>query len=138
MHFQISEYLSQLCPQQDQHCTGDLVVPLDSHCIINLNYNLRDCTYSKTDLTTWYKQHLDKIEDTEGTRCSEPKLLAGFSWPPSHSPVGRTHQGSLQFPWLFYPVVPSSFGVLTISSKITRNCKSGMGTEKISTATVLS
>uniref|UniRef100_A0A8C9NBQ6 CD180 molecule n=1 Tax=Serinus canaria TaxID=9135 RepID=A0A8C9NBQ6_SERCA len=94
---------------------GVQLVPRDGRFIINLSYNLLDCSCSKIDLITYYKQHLDTAEDPEGTRCSEPKLLAGFSWPPSHAPVGRIRQESLQLSWLFYPVVPSSFGVFTIS-----------------------
>ncbi|NXT84400.1 CD180 protein, partial [Zapornia atra] len=50
---------------------------LAGHCVINLSYNPLDCTCSNIGLITWYKQNLDKIEDPEGTRCSEPKLLAG-------------------------------------------------------------
>lgn len=113
-------------------------MPPDGQCIINLRYSLLDCTCSNIGLITWSKQNLDKIEDPEGTRCSEPKLLAGFSWPRSHSPMGWTHKESLPLSWLVYPVVPSSFGVLAISSKITNDYKSRMGTQKIPTATVLS
>lgn len=117
---------------------GGQPAPLDDHCITNFSYNLLDCTCSKISLITWYKQHLDNTEDLEGTRCSEPKLLAGFSWPPFQSPMGRTHQELLPLSWLFYPVVPSSFGMLIVSSKITSNSKSRMGTQKIFTTTALS
>ncbi|XP_076218984.1 CD180 antigen [Aptenodytes patagonicus] len=55
----------------------DNLASLAGHCIINLSYNPLDCTCSNIGLITWYKQNLDKIEDPEGTRCSEPKLLAG-------------------------------------------------------------
>ncbi|NWX48564.1 CD180 protein, partial [Steatornis caripensis] len=55
----------------------DKLVSLAGHCVINLSYNPLDCTCSNVGLITWYKQNLDKIEDPEGTRCSEPKLLAG-------------------------------------------------------------
>ncbi|NXG66742.1 CD180 protein, partial [Hemiprocne comata] len=55
----------------------DKLVSLAGHCIINLSYNPLDCTCSNIGLITWYKQNLDKIEDPEGTRCSEPKSLAG-------------------------------------------------------------
>ncbi|NXJ01041.1 CD180 protein, partial [Psophia crepitans] len=55
----------------------DKLASLVGHCVINLSYNPLDCTCSNIDLITWYKQNLDKIEDPEGTTCSEPKLLAG-------------------------------------------------------------
>ncbi|KAM6104787.1 LOW QUALITY PROTEIN: CD180 antigen [Pterocles gutturalis] len=55
----------------------DKLASLAGHCVINLSYNPLECTCSNTGLITWYKQNLDKIEDPEGTRCSEPKLLAG-------------------------------------------------------------
>ncbi|KAF1475043.1 hypothetical protein FQV18_0001767, partial [Eudyptula minor novaehollandiae] len=55
----------------------DKLASLAGHCVINLSYNPLDCTCSNIGLITWYKQNLDKIEDPEGTRCSEPKLLAG-------------------------------------------------------------
>ncbi|KFQ80922.1 CD180 antigen, partial [Phaethon lepturus] len=55
----------------------DKLVSLAGHCIINLSYNPLDCTCSNIGLITWYKQNLDKIEDPEGTTCSEPKQLAG-------------------------------------------------------------
>ncbi|XP_065513715.1 CD180 antigen [Caloenas nicobarica] len=55
----------------------DQLASLSGHCVINLSYNPLDCTCSNIGLITWYKQNLDKIEDPEGTRCSEPKLLAG-------------------------------------------------------------
>ncbi|XP_009882532.1 PREDICTED: CD180 antigen [Charadrius vociferus] len=55
----------------------DKLESLAGHCVINLSYNPLDCTCSNIGLITWYKQNLDKIEDPEGTRCSEPKLLAG-------------------------------------------------------------
>ncbi|NWX74889.1 CD180 protein, partial [Alca torda] len=56
---------------------GDKLASLGGHCVINLSYNPLDCTCSSIGLITWYKQNLDKTEDPEGTRCSEPKLLAG-------------------------------------------------------------
>ncbi|NXN47922.1 CD180 protein, partial [Rhinoptilus africanus] len=56
---------------------GDKLASLAGCCIINLSYNPLDCTCSNIGLITWYKQNLDKIEDPEGTMCSEPKLLAG-------------------------------------------------------------
>ncbi|NXG93966.1 CD180 protein, partial [Stercorarius parasiticus] len=56
---------------------GDKLASLAGHCVINLSYNPLDCTCSNIGLITWYKQNLDKIEDPEETRCSEPKLLAG-------------------------------------------------------------
>ncbi|XP_074426503.1 CD180 antigen [Larus michahellis] len=56
---------------------GDTLVSLAGHCVINLSYNPLDCTCSNIGLITWYKQNLDKIEDPEGTRCSEPKWLSG-------------------------------------------------------------
>ncbi|NXK29312.1 CD180 protein, partial [Arenaria interpres] len=55
----------------------DELVSLAGRCVINLSYNPLDCTCSNIGFITWYKQNLDKIEDPEGTRCSEPKLLAG-------------------------------------------------------------
>ncbi|NXS47223.1 CD180 protein, partial [Balaeniceps rex] len=55
----------------------DKLASLAGHCIVNLSYNPLDCTCSNIGLITWYKQNLDKIEDPEETRCSEPKLLAG-------------------------------------------------------------
>ncbi|NXT52434.1 CD180 protein, partial [Pluvianellus socialis] len=55
----------------------DKLASLAGRCIINLSYNPLDCTCSNIGLITWYKQNLDKIEDPEGTTCSEPKLLAG-------------------------------------------------------------
>ncbi|NXX83565.1 CD180 protein, partial [Urocolius indicus] len=55
----------------------DKLESLTGHCVINLSYNPLDCTCSNIGLITWYKQNLDKIEDPEGTRCSEPKWLAG-------------------------------------------------------------
>ncbi|KFP73130.1 CD180 antigen, partial [Apaloderma vittatum] len=55
----------------------DKLASIAGHCVINLSYNPLDCTCSNIALITWYKQNLDKIEDSEGTRCSEPKLLAG-------------------------------------------------------------
>ncbi|XP_051498871.1 CD180 antigen [Apus apus] len=55
----------------------DKLMSLAGHCVINLSYNPLDCTCSNIGLITWYKQNMDKIEDPEGTRCSEPKLLAG-------------------------------------------------------------
>ncbi|NXY70968.1 CD180 protein, partial [Glareola pratincola] len=56
---------------------GDKLASLAGHCVINLSYNPLDCTCSNIGLITWYKQNPDKIEDSEGTICSEPKLLAG-------------------------------------------------------------
>ncbi|KAM6035341.1 CD180 antigen isoform 2-T2 [Theristicus caerulescens] len=55
----------------------DKLVSLAGHCVINLSYNPLDCTCSNIGFISWYKQNLDKIEDPEGTRCSEPKSLAG-------------------------------------------------------------
>ncbi|XP_069736130.1 CD180 antigen isoform X2 [Phaenicophaeus curvirostris] len=55
----------------------DELASLTGHYIINLSYNPLDCTCLNIGLITWYKQNLDKIEDPEGTRCSEPKSLAG-------------------------------------------------------------
>ncbi|NXE80145.1 CD180 protein, partial [Cochlearius cochlearius] len=55
----------------------DKLASLAGLCVINLSYNPLDCTCSNIGFITWYKQNLDKIEDPEGTRCSEPKLLAG-------------------------------------------------------------
>ncbi|NXU95179.1 CD180 protein, partial [Xiphorhynchus elegans] len=57
--------------------SGDKLTSLAGHSIINLSYNPLDCTCSNIGLITWYKQNLNKIEDPEGTRCSEPKSLAG-------------------------------------------------------------
>ncbi|NXC16298.1 CD180 protein, partial [Corythaeola cristata] len=55
----------------------DKLASLAGRCVINLSYNPLECTCSNIGLITWYKQNLDKIEDSEGTRCSEPKSLAG-------------------------------------------------------------
>ncbi|NXT28981.1 CD180 protein, partial [Syrrhaptes paradoxus] len=55
----------------------DKLAFLAGHCVINLSYNPLECTCSNIGLITWYKQNLDKTEDPEGTRCSQPKLLAG-------------------------------------------------------------
>ncbi|KFR00101.1 CD180 antigen, partial [Nipponia nippon] len=55
----------------------DKLVSLAGHCVINLSYNPLTCTCSNIGFVSWYKQNLDKIEDPEGTRCSEPKSLAG-------------------------------------------------------------
>ncbi|XP_028941342.1 CD180 antigen, partial [Antrostomus carolinensis] len=55
----------------------DKLASLAGRCVINLSYNPLDCTCSNIGLITWYKQNLDKIEEPEGTRCSEPKSLAG-------------------------------------------------------------
>ncbi|NWW96683.1 CD180 protein, partial [Rhynochetos jubatus] len=55
----------------------DKLAPLAGRCVINLSYNPLDCTCSNIGLVNWYKQNLDKIEDPEGTRCSEPEFLAG-------------------------------------------------------------
>ncbi|NXG20364.1 CD180 protein, partial [Grallaria varia] len=57
--------------------SGDKLESLTGHCIINLSYNPLDCTCSNIGLIIWYKQNLNKMEDPEGTRCSEPKSLAG-------------------------------------------------------------
>ncbi|NXK97339.1 CD180 protein, partial [Formicarius rufipectus] len=57
--------------------SSDKLESLPGHCVINLSYNPLDCTCSNIGLITWYKQNLNKIEDPEGTRCSEPKSLAG-------------------------------------------------------------
>ncbi|XP_008937014.1 PREDICTED: CD180 antigen, partial [Merops nubicus] len=55
----------------------DKLASLAGHCIINLSYNPLDCTCSNIGLISWYKQNLNKIEDPEGTTCSEPKSRAG-------------------------------------------------------------
>ncbi|NXD83746.1 CD180 protein, partial [Halcyon senegalensis] len=55
----------------------DKLASLGDHSIINLSYNPLDCTCSNVGLINWYKENLDKIEDPEGTRCSEPESLAG-------------------------------------------------------------
>lgn len=55
----------------------DKLASLAGHCLINLSYNPLDCTCSSIGLITWYKENLDRLEDPEGTRCSEPKSLAG-------------------------------------------------------------
>ncbi|NWX13275.1 CD180 protein, partial [Aegotheles bennettii] len=55
----------------------DKLATLAGHCVINLSYNPLDCTCSNIGLVTWYQQNLDKIEDPEGTRCSETESLAG-------------------------------------------------------------
>ncbi|KFZ53908.1 CD180 antigen, partial [Podiceps cristatus] len=55
----------------------DKLASLTGHCVINLSHNPLECTCSNIGLITWYKQNLDKIEDPEGTRCSEPESLAG-------------------------------------------------------------
>ncbi|KAH0627983.1 hypothetical protein JD844_008617 [Phrynosoma platyrhinos] len=55
----------------------DMLTNLSGQSIINLSYNPLECTCSNTGLLTWYKQNIDKIEDSEETVCSEPKSLAG-------------------------------------------------------------
>ncbi|NXI67233.1 CD180 protein, partial [Anseranas semipalmata] len=55
----------------------DQLASLTGHSVINLSYNPLECTCSNIGLITWYKQNPDKIEDPEGTTCSEPKSLAG-------------------------------------------------------------
>lgn len=55
----------------------DKLGSLSGHCLINLSYNPLDCTCSNIGLITWYRENVDRIEDPEGTRCSEPKSLAG-------------------------------------------------------------
>ncbi|NWH77831.1 CD180 protein, partial [Piaya cayana] len=55
----------------------DDLASLTGHYVINLSYNPLECTCLNIGLITWYKQNLDKIEDPEETRCSEPKSLAG-------------------------------------------------------------
>ncbi|XP_063152814.1 CD180 antigen [Candoia aspera] len=55
----------------------DLLTSLSGQSIINLSYNPLECTCSNIGLLTWYKQNIDKIEDSEETVCSEPKSLAG-------------------------------------------------------------
>ncbi|XP_031466054.1 CD180 antigen isoform X1 [Phasianus colchicus] len=55
----------------------DQLESLPGRSVINLSYNPLECTCSNIDFITWYRQHLDKIEDSKGTTCSEPKSLAG-------------------------------------------------------------
>ncbi|XP_026526258.1 CD180 antigen [Notechis scutatus] len=55
----------------------DLLTGLSGQSIINLSYNPLECTCSNIGLLTWYKQNIDKIEDSEQTLCAEPKSLAG-------------------------------------------------------------
>uniref|UniRef100_A0A8C3BJ13 CD180 antigen n=1 Tax=Cairina moschata TaxID=8855 RepID=A0A8C3BJ13_CAIMO len=55
----------------------DQLESLPARSIINLSYNPLECTCSNIDLITWCRQNPDKIEDPEGTTCSEPKSLAG-------------------------------------------------------------
>ncbi|KAM7023673.1 LOW QUALITY PROTEIN: CD180 antigen [Acridotheres tristis] len=106
---------------------GGQIVPLDGHCIIHLNYNLLDCTCSKIDLITWYQQQLDKI-DLEGTRRSEPKLLAVQLATISLSCGKDTSR-----------IIAVVRAVLSCSAIFIwdADCKSRMGGQKISTATVL-
>nr|XP_056704874.1 CD180 antigen [Euleptes europaea] len=55
----------------------DMLTSLSDKSVINLSYNPLECTCSNIGLTTWYKQNIDKIEDSEKTVCSEPKSLDG-------------------------------------------------------------
>ncbi|XP_070592461.1 CD180 antigen [Erythrolamprus reginae] len=55
----------------------DLLTGLSGQSIINLSYNPLECTCSNIGLLTWYKQNIDKIEDSEQTLCAKPKSLAG-------------------------------------------------------------
>lgn len=55
----------------------DKLTSLSGKSVINLSYNPLECTCSNNGLLTWYKQNIDKIEDSEKTVCSEPKSLAG-------------------------------------------------------------
>ncbi|NXJ07764.1 CD180 protein, partial [Odontophorus gujanensis] len=57
--------------------TRDQIESLPGHSVINLSYNPLACTCSNIGFITWYGQNLDKIEDPEGTTCSEPKSLSG-------------------------------------------------------------
>ncbi|XP_077203405.1 CD180 antigen [Paroedura picta] len=58
----------------------DMLTSLAGKSIINLSYNPLECTCSNIGLLTWYKQNIDKIEDSEKTACSEPKSLAGVQF----------------------------------------------------------
>ncbi|KAF7250328.1 hypothetical protein EYD10_03773 [Varanus komodoensis] len=55
----------------------DMLSNLSGQSVINLSYNPLECTCSNIGLLTWYKQNIDKIEDSEETVCSKPKSLAG-------------------------------------------------------------
>ncbi|XP_061464606.1 CD180 antigen [Rhineura floridana] len=55
----------------------DMLTSLSGQSVINLSYNPLECTCSNIGLLTWYKQNIDKIEDSEETVCSKPKSLAG-------------------------------------------------------------
>ncbi|XP_062984724.1 CD180 antigen [Elgaria multicarinata webbii] len=55
----------------------DMLTNLSGQSVINLSYNPLECICSNIGLLTWYKQNIDKIEDSEETVCSEPKSLAG-------------------------------------------------------------
>lgn len=55
----------------------DMLTNLSGNSVINLSYNPLECTCSNIGLLTWYKQNIDKIEDSEDTICAEPKSLAG-------------------------------------------------------------
>ncbi|XP_053264528.1 CD180 antigen [Podarcis raffonei] len=55
----------------------DMLTNLSGQSVINLSYNPLECTCSNIGLLTWYKQNIDKTEDSEETVCSEPKSLAG-------------------------------------------------------------
>ncbi|XP_015667687.2 CD180 antigen [Protobothrops mucrosquamatus] len=55
----------------------DLLTRLSGQSIINLSYNPLECTCSNIGLLTWYKENIDKIEDSEQTLCAEPKSLSG-------------------------------------------------------------
>lgn len=55
----------------------DMLTTLSGRSVINLSYNPLECTCSNVGLLTWYRQNIDKIEDSEVTLCSEPKSLMG-------------------------------------------------------------
>ncbi|XP_066473880.1 CD180 antigen [Tiliqua scincoides] len=55
----------------------DTLTTLSGQSVINLSYNPLECTCSNVGLLTWYRQNVDKIEDSEVTLCSEPKSLMG-------------------------------------------------------------
>ncbi|XP_053144771.1 CD180 antigen isoform X2 [Hemicordylus capensis] len=55
----------------------DMLTSLSGQSVINLSYNPLQCTCSNIGLLTWYKQNIDKIEDSEETVCSEPTSLVG-------------------------------------------------------------
>ncbi|KAM3655201.1 LOW QUALITY PROTEIN: CD180 antigen [Ammospiza maritima maritima] len=117
------------CVHNRTHTVSNVqLVPLDGHLIIKSSYDLLDCSWSKVDLIT-YKQYLNKIGDPERTRCSELKFLAVQL--ATILSCGKDTSGIIA---VVYPVVPSSFGVFTVSSKTTSNSTSRMGTQKISTA----